>query len=235
MYFAYGWPKVFSTALDSPAASGGVDGSLDDAPLSEQEVVYLTAGAEVLLLVTSSGCVPCAGPRLCDGMPKAAIQHRLRAADITLEGHRLGTSAAQRAALSSSSKRSHGATAAGCSVQFWAAGQHRVRLGVLVRGEESLASDGLNKRAFWSGSRRMLAVVVRARRPLRSTTLEALALPGRVATALHESAHVTLLAGLQMPERAMLALEVHCPLRRQLLCLRSADMHGSHERESTSP
>ena len=36
-----------------------------------------------------------------------------------------------------------------------------MRLGVLVRGEESLASDGLNKRAFWSCSRRMLAVVVR--------------------------------------------------------------------------
>ena len=36
-----------------------------------------------------------------------------------------------------------------------------MRLGVLVRGEESLASDGLNKRAFWSSSRRMLAVVVR--------------------------------------------------------------------------
>jgi len=35
-----------------------------------------------------------------------------------------------------------------------------VRLGVLVRGAESLASDGLNKRAFWSSSRRMLAVVV---------------------------------------------------------------------------
>ena len=35
-----------------------------------------------------------------------------------------------------------------------------MRLGVLVRGEESLASDGLNKRAFWSSSRRMLAVVV---------------------------------------------------------------------------
>ncbi len=52
-----------------------------------------------------------------------------------------------------------------------------MRLGVLVRGEESLASDGLNKRAFWSGSRRMLAVVVRACWSLRSTKFGMLALP----------------------------------------------------------
>jgi hypothetical protein len=63
MYFAYGWPKVFSTALDGPATNGGADGNIDDTPLSEQEVVYLTSGADVLLLVTSSGCVPCEAPQ----------------------------------------------------------------------------------------------------------------------------------------------------------------------------
>ena len=46
-------------------------------------------------------------------------------------------------------------------VQLWSAGQHRVRLGSLVRSEESLAAEGLNKRAFWSPARRLLAVVVR--------------------------------------------------------------------------
>ena len=55
MYFAYGWPKVFSTALDNPASGGDHDGLADEAPLSEQEVVYLTSGPDVLLLVTSSG------------------------------------------------------------------------------------------------------------------------------------------------------------------------------------
>ena len=69
MYFAYGWPKVFSTALDSPTASKGDSVNLDDAPLSEQEVVYLTSGPDVLLLVTSSGCVwqiIVSTRRLCD-------------------------------------------------------------------------------------------------------------------------------------------------------------------------
>ncbi len=55
MYFAYGWPKVFSTALDSPASGGKHDDPAYEAPLSEQEVVYLTSGPDVLLLVTSSG------------------------------------------------------------------------------------------------------------------------------------------------------------------------------------
>ena len=58
MYFAYGWPKVFSTVLDSPASVGTRDNPADEAPLSEQEVVYLTCGPDVLLLVTSSGCGP---------------------------------------------------------------------------------------------------------------------------------------------------------------------------------
>ena len=56
MYFAYGWPKVFSTALDSPALGTNREDPAHEAPLSEQEVVYLTSGPDVLLLVTSSGC-----------------------------------------------------------------------------------------------------------------------------------------------------------------------------------
>lgn len=102
MYFAYGWPTVYGTALDPgglPATAAAADGS--DAPLSEQEVVYLTADPDLLVLVTSR------------------------------------------------------------AIQFWAAGQHRIRLGVLAREADALSSDGLNKRAFWSPSRRLLAVVVR--------------------------------------------------------------------------
>lgn len=101
MYFAYGWPTVFSTSLDAPSApatAAASDGS--DPPLSEQEVVYLTADAELLVLVTSRG------------------------------------------------------------IQLWSAGQHRIRLGTLARDPDALAAEGLNKRAFWSPSRRLLAIVV---------------------------------------------------------------------------
>ena len=101
MYFAYGWPTVFSTSLDAPSApatAAASDGS--DPPLSEQEVVYLTADAELLVLVTSRG------------------------------------------------------------IQLWSAGQDRIRLGTLARNPDTLAAEGLNKRAFWSPSRRLLAIVV---------------------------------------------------------------------------
>ena len=102
MYFAYGWPTVYSTALDPaglPTTAAAADGA--DLPLSEQEVVYLTADPELMVLVTSR------------------------------------------------------------AIQLWSAGQHRVRLGALARGADTLSADGLNKRAFWSPSRRLLAVVVR--------------------------------------------------------------------------
>lgn len=100
MYFAYGWPTFHSTALDPAGhpAAAAADGA--DVPLSEQEVVYLTADPELMVLVTSQ------------------------------------------------------------AIQLWSAGQHRVRLGALARGAETLAADGLNKRAFWSPSRRLLALVV---------------------------------------------------------------------------
>lgn len=46
------------------------------------------------------------------------------------------------------------------SAQLWAGGQHRVRLGKLERSEESIKVEGLNKRAYWCSSRRLLAVLV---------------------------------------------------------------------------
>jgi hypothetical protein len=46
------------------------------------------------------------------------------------------------------------------SAQIWAGGQHRIRLGHLERCEESLKVEGLNKRAYWCSSRRLLAVLV---------------------------------------------------------------------------
>ena len=46
------------------------------------------------------------------------------------------------------------------SAQIWAGGQHRIRLGKLDRSEESLKVEGINKRAYWCSSRRLLAVLV---------------------------------------------------------------------------
>lgn len=47
------------------------------------------------------------------------------------------------------------------SVQIWSGDQHRVMLGQLRRDVGSITSDGLNRRAVWCGSRRLLAVLVR--------------------------------------------------------------------------
>ena len=49
------------------------------------------------------------------------------------------------------------------SVQIWSGDQHRVMLGHLRRDTESIKADGLNRRAVWCGSRRLLAVLVSAR------------------------------------------------------------------------
>ena len=57
------------------------------------------------------------------------------------------------------------------SAQLWAGGQHRVRLGKLERSEDSVKAEGLNKRAYWCSSRRLLAVLVRSQPVLQ--TLEA--------------------------------------------------------------
>lgn len=46
-------------------------------------------------------------------------------------------------------------------IQLWSGGQHRVRLGILRRSQDSVKAEGLNRRAFWCGSRRLLAVLVR--------------------------------------------------------------------------
>ena len=46
-------------------------------------------------------------------------------------------------------------------IQLWSGGQHRVRLGILRRSQDSVQAEGLNRRAFWCGSRRLLAVLVR--------------------------------------------------------------------------
>ena len=47
------------------------------------------------------------------------------------------------------------------SVQLWSGGQHRVKLGVLVRDQESVQMEGLNRKAFWASTKRLLAVLVR--------------------------------------------------------------------------
>jgi hypothetical protein len=46
------------------------------------------------------------------------------------------------------------------SVQIWSGDQHRVMLGQLKRDAESIAADGLNRRAVWCASRKLLAVLV---------------------------------------------------------------------------
>ena len=48
------------------------------------------------------------------------------------------------------------------SIQLWTGGQHRVKLGQLVRDQPSLRAEGLNRRACWSSNKKLLAVLVRA-------------------------------------------------------------------------
>ena len=45
-------------------------------------------------------------------------------------------------------------------IQVWTGGQHRVKLGTYTREEDSIKADGLNRKAFWSTSKRTLAVLV---------------------------------------------------------------------------
>ncbi|KAK9828450.1 hypothetical protein WJX72_000056 [[Myrmecia] bisecta] len=44
-------------------------------------------------------------------------------------------------------------------IQVWTGGQHRIRLGAHSRDEGSVRLEGLNRRAFWCNSRRLLAVL----------------------------------------------------------------------------
>jgi hypothetical protein len=46
------------------------------------------------------------------------------------------------------------------SIQIWSGGQHRVCLGTLKRDKASVKEDGLNRRATWCKSKRLLAVLV---------------------------------------------------------------------------
>jgi hypothetical protein len=46
-------------------------------------------------------------------------------------------------------------------IQLWTGGQHRVKLGTYTRDADSIKADGLNRKAFWSTSKRSLAVLVR--------------------------------------------------------------------------
>jgi hypothetical protein len=46
------------------------------------------------------------------------------------------------------------------TIQVWSGGQQRVRLGTLRRDQKSVDEDGLNRRAVWCPSRRLLAVLV---------------------------------------------------------------------------
>lgn len=46
------------------------------------------------------------------------------------------------------------------SIQLWTGGQHRVKRGQLTRDEASLKAEGLNRKACWSSSKKLLAVLV---------------------------------------------------------------------------
>jgi hypothetical protein len=50
-------------------------------------------------------------------------------------------------------------------IQIWSGGKQRVRLGKLKRSQASLEAEGCHTRAFWSGRRHLLAVVVRRGAP----------------------------------------------------------------------
>lgn len=61
------------------------------------------------------------------------------------------------------------------SAQLWAGGQHRVRLGKLERSEDSIKVEGLNKRAYWCSSRRLLAILVHRQYTLKACLARSLA------------------------------------------------------------
>lgn len=46
------------------------------------------------------------------------------------------------------------------SIQLWTGSQHRVKLGLLTRDQASLRAEGLNRKAFWSSNKKLLAVLV---------------------------------------------------------------------------
>lgn len=52
------------------------------------------------------------------------------------------------------------------AVQMWSAGQHRVKLGEVIRKQEDVEEQGANMRAHWCPTRKLLAVVVSAAAPL---------------------------------------------------------------------
>ena len=45
-------------------------------------------------------------------------------------------------------------------IQIWTGGQHRVKLGTYTRSADSLRLEGLNKKAYWSSSKKSLAILV---------------------------------------------------------------------------
>lgn len=47
------------------------------------------------------------------------------------------------------------------AIQVWTGGQHRVKIGELVRSAASLQEEGAHTRAYWCPGRKCLAVLVR--------------------------------------------------------------------------
>lgn len=45
-------------------------------------------------------------------------------------------------------------------VQLWSGGQHRIKIGELVRDEDTIQRHGTNIRAWWCPARRVIAVAV---------------------------------------------------------------------------
>jgi hypothetical protein len=46
------------------------------------------------------------------------------------------------------------------SIQIWTGGQHRIKLGELVRSPSSLQEEGVHTKAYWCPGRKCLAVLV---------------------------------------------------------------------------
>ena len=46
------------------------------------------------------------------------------------------------------------------TIQLWSGGQQKIKLGELIRDEESIEDEGVNIRAWWCPSRRVIAVAV---------------------------------------------------------------------------
>ena len=151
MYFAYGWPRAFdvggSTASQAPLGSGNIpEGDASDAAQAAgadaaRAIVQILSDDDNIVILTGSSVQvaymgPVAGSLTC--WPRHLLcRVECMQGRFSLQDDRPIT-----------------------RLQMWSGGMHRIRLGAAWRSPGAVQTEGANKRAFWSSSRRLLAVIV---------------------------------------------------------------------------